>query len=105
MTLPRGVGWGGGRVDAWEEIDKVSKTLFNVGYNAVRNETLAKRIFSDIKMQYLQNDEHTRRCAYKILQGFQGTHVQKEQVHAKDQPLKFGVSLNLLSALFHRLAP
>ncbi len=35
----------------------------------MQNKTLAKTLFSDTKMKYLQNDEH------KILQGFQGTHV------------------------------
>ncbi len=44
--------------------------FFNIAYNAIQ--TLAKRLFSDMKMKYLQMmniDEH------KILQGFWGTHV------------------------------
>ncbi len=57
--------------------------------------TLAKRLFSDMKMKYLQM---MKVDVHKILQGFQGTHI-------KGYSLKITVSLNLLSTLLHRLGP
>ena len=70
--------------------------------DTMQYKTLAKRLFSDMKIKYLQMmniDVHT------ILQGFQETHMSHKEndVHTKDFSLKIAVSLNLLSTLFHRL--
>ncbi len=82
---------------------QASKTLFNVGYNAIQ--LLARRLFSDMKMKYLQMRNIYE---HKNLQGFQATPVA-ERTGTLQGPFIEECSnllgLNLLSTLFHRLEP
>ena len=65
----------------------------------MKYKTLAKRLFSDSKVNYLQNDEHIKN--YRVFR----EHNVAERRRALQRSLKFSVSLNLLFTLFHRLGP
>ncbi len=74
--------------------------LPNVGYNA--HQTIAKRLFSDMKMKYLQVVNINVPVQNKITV-FMERISQKEHVHTKGPLIKDYVSLSLLSTLFHRV--